>query len=87
MFLSVVLWQGLCEQPSSAGHLAGTNTAPRDQKLISYQRKADKMKFMKTQGESVSPTPEPLKAKGTLGSWMLAVDVRKIEPRSSEKNK
>ena len=45
------------------------------------------MKFMKTQGESVSPTPEPLKPKGTLGSWMLAVDVRKIEPRSSEKNK
>ena len=30
MFLSVVLWQGLCEQPSSAGHLAGTNTAPRE---------------------------------------------------------
>lgn len=55
------------------------------QKLISYQRKADKMKFMKTQGESVSPTPEPLKTKGTLGSWMLAVDVRKIEPRRAQR--
>lgn len=43
------------------------------------------MKFMKTQGESVSPTPEPLKAKGTLGSWMLAVDVRKIEPRRAQR--
>ena len=55
------------------------------QKLISYQRKADKMKFMKTQGESVSPTPEPLKAKGTLDSWVLAVDVGKIVEELREK--
>lgn len=45
------------------------------------------MKFMKTQGERVSPTPEPLKTKGTLDTWKLAADVRKIEWRGSEKNK